>query len=99
MTRIPVPTKEAVDEAYNKVITKNITKLDESTVKEYFEQFQHSFKERQPGLYKYVEKVCKGHDKLTNGSMLSPQFFLYMMIAIDSLYIQEEIDDVEKLFD
>ena len=32
------------------------------------------------------------------GAMLTPQFIFYMLMVLDSFYIQEEIDDLKKLF-
>ena len=98
MTKIPKPTKEAIDECYNSIIKTNMHMLDNKEMREHLKKYHDKFKERQPGLYTYIEKICRGHEEMTKGLILAPQFFLYMMIAIDSLYVQEEIDDVEDIF-
>lgn len=98
MSKIPRPTKEAINEAYTKILKKDLSTLSTEEINKHLKRFDSEFKKRQPTLFKFIMGICKGHMEVTNSSILTSQLILYIMVIIDSLYIQEEIDDVGDIF-
>jgi len=98
MSKIPQPTKEAINEAYYKILRKDLKTLNSEQIQKHLKKFDSEFKKRQPVLFKFITDVCKGHMEITNNMILTPQLILYVMVIIDSLYIQEEVDDIGNVF-
>lgn len=98
MTHIPKASAEACEEAYYKIINKNIKSLDTEKLKNHLTKVTNDFATKQPEIQNFVTKLIEGHMEQTGGVIIAPQFALYVMIAIESLYIQKEIDDVKNLF-
>lgn len=96
---IPKPTKEAVNESYAKIVRKDFSTISEEDMQIHLKKYHDILKDRQPGLYEYISKLCMGHDDTMEGNIQTPQFILYSMIMIDSLYVQKEMDEVGKLFE
>jgi hypothetical protein len=97
--KLPIPTKEAIDESYSKIVRKDFETISEEDMHTHLKKYHDEFKSKQPGLYEYLTKLCVGHDERMNGTIQTPQFILYMLITIDSMYVQKEMDEVGKLFD
>ncbi len=98
MTAIPKVTAEACKEAYYKIINKNSKMLEIEDLKKHLHKVSDEFTKKQPEIQIFVSKLIDGHMSQTNGVIGAAQFALYVMIAVESIYIQEEIDDVKKLF-
>lgn len=99
MGKIPVPTSEAIMESYNKIIRKDLNDLSYKDMSTHLKKHLNNFQIKQPELYKYVKKLSKDHIEILEGNMSIPQFLLYTLVLIDSLYVQDEINEIGKLFE
>lgn len=98
MTAIPKVSAEACEEAYYKIINKNIKILEEEELRDHLSNVSKDFTNKQPEIQKFVSKLIEGHMEHTDGMLGAAQFILYVIMTIESIYIQKEIDDIAILF-
>jgi len=98
MSKIPKPTQAALDEAYSKIILDNFANMADSELEDHLRKHHDTLAERQPGIHEFIKRICSGHTAETKALINVPQFALYVMILMDSLYVQKEIDEVTDIF-
>lgn len=97
---IPKITSEALLEAQSKYINYNFTDTDASTeeMKKLLEDNYHAFAKKQPAVAQLINEIIAFHFQNTEGMCAVFELAIILMSTIDSLYIQDEIGEVSKLF-
>ena len=98
MSEITKPTQEALDESYEKVIPNNFGAMPEKEMEDHLRKHHDILAERQPGVHEFLKRIAAGHTAETKGMINIPQFALYMIVLMDSFYVQKEIDEVTDIF-
>ena len=98
MSKIPKPTKEALEEAYSKIIRNDFATMPDEVMEQHLRKHHDVLADRQPGIHEFIKNICTGHTNEMEGIIQVPQFALYMIVLMDSLYVQKEIDEVEDIF-
>ena len=57
-----------------------------------------AFKDRQPRMFEFVSNIVQSHTKNTEGIMHVSQLVLYLMVMLNSIYIQEEVNQIVDIF-
>lgn len=96
MKNMPIVSKEAINEAFNKF--NNIDMTNHKEIKRVLIANRDSFIDKQPEIAEFIYGICNAHDKIQEGVMVTTQFIMYAIIIIASMHIQKEMDDIEKLF-
>ena len=102
MTKVPKVSEEAIAEAYKKLesVMKHSAKTNNyEQMEKVLKESNDNFVKNQPEIHKFVGSVMKLHLTATQGTLLAPQLALYVMVIMNSLYVQQEMDDVGGLFD
>jgi hypothetical protein len=81
---------EAIEVAYNTDNPDHLAKLCDEVVDE--------LADRQPHLYNFLMEINKGHLAHMNGMLLVTHLNLYVTMLLKSIYIQEEYDNLEDMF-
>lgn len=98
MNKIPKVSDEALEEAYNKFIKKDFATMQTKELRDHIKRCSKDFSDKQPDLFKFVNDIFEGHSNITGDSINIAQLGIYVMIIVDSFYIQKEIDEVKELF-
>ena len=96
---IPKVTENALREAISQVISKKV--LNEMTQEEaqaHLDKYSAELQKRQPELVKYLLHNMAYLQKINKDYMKANLLPLHAAIVINSLYIQDEINEVERLF-
>jgi len=95
---IPQVTNDAIEESFKKM-TMSIKELYNLASDERVKAAILKFKEEQPDIFKNLADMMTFHYHNTEGMITIHQVVLYVIILMNSIYIQEEINDCKKLFD
>jgi len=93
---LPKVTEKALKEAIAQVISKKVlTDMTQEEAQAYLDRCSNELQKKQPELVTYLSQNIS---KLNDGYMRADLLLIHVAIVINSLYIQDEIDEVERLF-
>jgi hypothetical protein len=102
MSKIPKVSEQAMKEAHLKfqeAMTDSMVNGDPFKMYKTLRESQEKFRREQPEVFEYITSLMESHCEFTEGMIVAPQLELYVMVVINSLYIQKEIDEVGNLFE
>ena len=95
---IPRVTKDAIEESFMSVST-SLANLNDEKAKKKIENTILAFKTRQPDIFEHLSHIFKFHLDHNKGMCHVQQLTVYLILIMNSLYIQEELNEVKKIFD
>ena len=101
MSKIPKVSEEAMKESYIKFqhgLNNSIDSGNPIEMLKILREYGEEFLDKQPQVFEFVTKIMEAHVRDMDGIILAPQLSIYIMIILNSMYIQQEIDDIDKLF-
>jgi len=94
---IPKVTNDAIEESFKKM-TMNVNELYNLASDKRVKDAILKFKAEQPDIFKNLADIMAFHYHTTEGMITIHQVVLYVIILMNSIYIQDEINDCKKLF-
>ena len=95
---IPKVTSEALLEATKQINAQDHLRMKPNEWESYIKSYGLDLKEKQPELMSMVFQNINLANEFSDGYIKSEALFLVSAVLINALYIQEEIEDVGKLF-
>ncbi len=95
---IPKASENAIRESFT-TMGKDIVNLKDDAVQKRMHDFILEFKAKQPQIFDQLSYLFLFHAEHTKGICDMQQFTVYTILLINSLYIQQELNDIKKLFD
>jgi hypothetical protein len=102
MKKIPKVSEAAMREAHAKfqeAMNDSMVKGDPFKMFKTLRESQEKFYKEQPEIYEYISCIMESHCEATEGMIIAPQLELYVMVVLNSMYIQQEMNEVGDLFE
>lgn len=94
---IPVASKDAIEESFLN-IGKSLANVNVEDAKKRMEKIILTFKAKQPEIFEHLSYIFSFHLKNNDGMCPIQLLTVYTILIINSLYIQNELDELKELF-